>query len=369
MINNKTAFVTFFPVIPNNMGSSTVVNSRFKSWPNNKKLFQISHIKRINNKNIKTIFIKKETPISKIFKLPKLIFEIYKYIRHSKNKFILIEGASWIFYSFTTIFFLKLVTPDCKIIYISHSVESEIRKKYSNKLIYYLTKFLENLVFKISNYSTAVSIEEKNKILKLYNKNTKIYPNAININEKKIKKKITHLYIIYSGSYLYRPNKDAIDFLNEQIMPSMTKKFPKIKLVLTGGGYKKNFPWLINKGIVSKKNLYNLIYNASCMCVPLKFGSGTRIKIIEALTLGTIVISSSKGIEGIKLKKKNPPFIANNKNKIIQTLSKVFKNFDQLKKVSRKDKIFYKNTYSMENITYNFIKSNLDKYFNESKNS
>ena len=40
------------------------------------------------------------------------------------------------------------------------------------------------------------------------------------------------------------------------------------------------------------------------MCVPLKYGSGTRIKIIEALMLGTIVISSSKGIEGIKLNKK-----------------------------------------------------------------
>ena len=92
-------------------------------------------------------------------------------------------------------------------------------------------------------------------------------------------------------------------------MPSITKKFPKIKLVLTGGGYNKKFPWLINKGIVSKKNLYNLIFNAKCMCIPLKFGSGTRIKIIEALTLGTIVISSSKGIEGIKLNKKNPPFI------------------------------------------------------------
>ena len=37
----------------------------------------------------------------------------------------------------------------------------------------------------------------------------------------------------------------------------------------------------------------------------LKFGSGTRIKIIEALTLGTIVISSSKGIEvNLKLIKK-----------------------------------------------------------------
>ena len=164
MIKNKTAFVTFFPIVPNNMGSSTVVNSRFSSWPKEKKLFQISHIKKINNKNIKTIFIKKETPIKKILKLPSLIIEIFKYIRFSKNKIIIIEGASWIFYSFMTIFFLKLLLPDCKIIYISHSIESDIRKKYSNKFIYFLTKFLEKLVFKFSNYSTSVSIKEKNRI-------------------------------------------------------------------------------------------------------------------------------------------------------------------------------------------------------------
>ena len=41
----KTAFITFFPIKPNNMGSAAVVNSRFKSWPKNKKIFQISHIK------------------------------------------------------------------------------------------------------------------------------------------------------------------------------------------------------------------------------------------------------------------------------------------------------------------------------------
>tara|TARA_Y100001935_G_scaffold253109_1_gene258490 strand:- start:7371 stop:8480 length:1110 start_codon:yes stop_codon:yes gene_type:complete len=369
MIKTKTAFVTFFPIMPNNMGSSTVVNSRFSHWPKKKRLFQISHIKKINNKNITTIFIKKETPINKIFKLPELIFKIYKYVQHSKNKLVVIEGASWIFYSFTTIFILKLILSDCKTIYISHSVESEIRKKYSSKFIYHLTKFLENLVFKFSNYSTTVSIKERRKIFNLYKKKTKTLPNAVDIEEKKIQKKRKKFYIIYSGSYLYKPNKDAIDFLNQQIMPSIVKKFPKIKLVLTGGGYDKDYPWLINKGIVSKKRLYDLIYNAGCMCVPLKFGSGTRIKILEALTLGTIVISSTKGIEGIKLNKKNPPYIVNDKNKIIKTLIMVFKNFNRLKKKSYKNKIFYKNTYSMKNITYNFIKSTLNKYFNESKNS
>ena len=367
MVNNKTAFVTFFPIKPNNMGSSTVVNSRFKSWPNRKKIFQISHLKKINNKNIKTIFIKKENPVNKILSLPKLIFEVYRYMKSSKNKFVIIEGASWIFYSFFTIFFLKIIS-DCKIIYISHSIESEIRNKYSNKTIYLLTKFLENLVFKISDYSSAVSTKEKNKILKLYNKSPKLFPNAVIIDDKDVRKQKYQDYIIYSGSYYYKPNKDAIDYLNNYIMPDIIKKFPKLKLMITGGGYDKKFSWLINKGLVSKKKLYNLIYNSKCMCVPLRFGSGTRIKIIEALTLGAIVLSTSKGIEGIKLNKKNPPFIVNDRKKIVDTLTKILNNFNKIKKISNNERSYYKKTYSMKYITRDFIKFNLKKYFNEFNN-
>ena len=81
----NTAFVTFFPVTPDNMGSSTVVNSRFNNWPDKKKLFQMSHNKNINNKYLKTIFIRKESPINKILALPRLIKEIYKYLGKSKN--------------------------------------------------------------------------------------------------------------------------------------------------------------------------------------------------------------------------------------------------------------------------------------------
>ena len=62
MHQKKTAFVTFFPIIPNNMGSSEVVTSRFTNWPSKKKLFQISHSKDIKNKYIETISIKKEIP-------------------------------------------------------------------------------------------------------------------------------------------------------------------------------------------------------------------------------------------------------------------------------------------------------------------
>ena len=185
MKKNKTAFVTFFPIKPDTMGSSTVVNCRFNCWPYEKKIFQISHLNKTNNKRIETIFIKKETPINKIFKLPEVILKIKRYFSNSKKKLIIIEGASWIFYSFIIIFFFKFFQSKIKIIYISHSIESEIRKKYSNTLIYFLTKFLEKLVFKYSDLSTSVSLREKKKIKSLYNMNTILLPNGISLDKGK----------------------------------------------------------------------------------------------------------------------------------------------------------------------------------------
>jgi len=363
MLKLKTAFITFFPVIPDNMGSSAVINSRFKNWPFRKKLFQVSHVKKINNHSIKTIFINKEKPINKIIKLPTLIFEIFKFLKKSKNSLIIIEGASWIFYSFIVLFSFKLLLPHSKVVYISHSIESEIRKKYSNIIIYYLTKFLERLVFKYSFISTSVSRIEKDKIKKLYNHETILYPNAITLENQSKKGAIKEDYIIYCGSYKYRPNKNAIDYLNNKIMPTLLKKIPNLKLILTGGGFTKNLPWIINKEIVPKKDLYNLIYYSKCMCVPLKFGSGTRIKIIEALSIGAIVISTKKGIEGIELKNKNPPFIVNDTNLLLDTIYKVIKNNRNLRKKSMNDKSYYSKKYSMKNITEDFINNHIKNIY------
>ena len=365
MLKFKTAFVTFFPIIPDNMGSSTVINSRFKSWPFKKKIFQISHLQRINDNHTQTIFIDKESPINKILKLPQLIFSMYKFLKNSKNNLIIIEGASWIFYSFIVLISFKILLPNTKIIYISHSIESEIRKKYSNFVIFYLTKFLERLVFKYSTISTSVSNIEKYKIKNLYNHDPKLYPNAITLKNKITKQILKEDYIIYSGSYLYKPNKDAVDYLIKNIMPNLLKRFPNLKLVLTGGGFDKKITWVINMGIVKKKDLHNLIHFSKCMCVPLKFGSGTRIKIIEAMALGTIVISTKKGIEGIDLNNTEPPFIADDKKDIIKKIIYVIKENRILKRKSINDKSYYLKKFSMKTITNNFLKQNINTMFNE----
>jgi glycosyltransferase involved in cell wall biosynthesis len=44
--------------------------------------------------------------------------------------------------------------------------------------------------------------------------------------------------------------------------------------------------------------------------VPLREGSGTRLKVLEALALGTPVVSTSKGIEGLALEHERHVLVA-----------------------------------------------------------
>lgn len=220
----KFAIINFFPVVPTNMGSAEVVFSFFSCINQSKKIFQISHLKKINNKEIKTFFISRESSFLKIINIPLLIFYVVKYLRKSKKPVTIIEGPSWIGYSFLSIILLKIFLNKCLIIYHSHSIEYEIRKENSNFIIAYLTRYLEKIVYKICDIATSVSQIEKVRLKKLYGVDTLLVPNGISIKRLKIRKGVKLVkgkYIIYPGSYSYKPNKIAIDILIEKILPSL----------------------------------------------------------------------------------------------------------------------------------------------------
>lgn len=358
----RTAFICFFPVYPTNMGSAEVIRSLFINWPKEKKLFQISHLNKINIKNVSTLKIIFENSLLKILKIPYLMICVINYLRYSKKKIAIIEGPSWIGYSLFAILILKVLSPSTIIIYHSHSIEYEVRKINSSKIIVFFTKIFENLVFSLSNIKTSVSKIEQKKIKQLYNINTVLLYNGVSKKRLNYKKKnIKFDYIIYSGSYKYLPNKEAIDYLTDVFMPIVLKKFPNMKLILTGGGYNKKLKFVMNLGIIEKKKLLNLISNSIAMVAPLEKGTGTRIKIIEALLIGTPVISTHIGAEGIeKQKNKADNFYIIKKENFIRILYKVIKNRKGEKKFIKN----YEKKYAMENILKNFLKNkNVKRYF------
>jgi len=352
----KTAFLCFFPVFPTNMGSAEVIRSTSICWPGQKKIFQISHLNIKDNKNLKSIKILSEKPLYKLFVIPLAIIKIIKYLKNEKKKIVIIEGPSWIGYSFLSLLLIKILIPSAKVIYHSHSIEFEVRRMMSGKFISNISRIFEKFVFQNAHVATTVSEIEKRKIKSLYNVNCIIFENGVSkkilkFNKKKILKDD---YLIYSGSYKYLPNKIAIDYLVNYLMPKINIVYPDLKLVLTGGGYDKKKKFLLNLGVIKKSKLLNLLYNSKMMIVPLNKGTGTRIKIIEGLLIGAKILSTPKGIEGIKLIGKNNIFpIIAKRNKF----KKIIVNY--LKKNNHKEtKNKYLLKYLMENIVKNFLNNN-----------
>ena len=133
-------------------------------------------------------------------------------------------------------------------------------------------------------------------------------------------------------------------------MPKVIEKNNHIKLVLTGGpNVYEDKSFVVNLGVVPKSTLINLYKTCICLPVPIFEAYGSRIKIIEALIIGSVVLSTSKGIEGLDYNKKSHAPIVTN---IISEFSKIIIQISKSKKFKKdalKDRKHYLNNYGMEN--------------------
>ena len=84
----KSAIVTFFDSYPPRSGSGRVCCDFHKSWPGEKKLFQLS-TKKVRESSIETILIKKNNPFYKILNLVFLIKNIRKYLDDKKISLVI----------------------------------------------------------------------------------------------------------------------------------------------------------------------------------------------------------------------------------------------------------------------------------------
>lgn len=111
--------------------------------------------------------------------------------------------------------------------------------------------------------------------------------------------------LIYTGALTYGANLDAMRYFVQDILPLVRAAVPQARLTITGRADQV----AINELSVDNAVLFTGYIPdvrpkiaASQVCiVPLRVGGGTRLKILEAMALGTPVVATSKGVEGLDL--------------------------------------------------------------------
>jgi glycosyltransferase involved in cell wall biosynthesis len=109
--------------------------------------------------------------------------------------------------------------------------------------------------------------------------------------------------LIFNGALTYSANHDAMRFFLSEIYPRIRREEPGVSLTITGSTAGVNLSVLSLDGSVHFSgyvaDVRPLVAGASVCVVPLRQGGGTRLKVLEAMALGTPVVATAKGAEGL----------------------------------------------------------------------
>lgn len=199
-----------------------------------------------------------------------------------------------------------------------HNIEAQITLRYAENAKGGLKrKFLlwqwqkmevyERSLWRNFNLVTVVSQVDMDTLLaKEPNANVVEIPNGVdtefftNHNEKEE----AHT-LLFTGSMDWLPNEDAVLYFCEYMWLPIRAKFPDAQLYIVGRNPGPKIraltviPGIVVTGTVSDVRPY--LELSSVFIVPLRIGGGSRLKILEALSMKKKVVSTTIGCEGLEV--------------------------------------------------------------------
>jgi glycosyltransferase involved in cell wall biosynthesis len=110
--------------------------------------------------------------------------------------------------------------------------------------------------------------------------------------------------LVFIGMMAYVPNYDGMVFFLDEIFPLIKRKIPHVKLYIVGNRppsqlLRRASSDVIITGFV--EDVRKFISRAAVYIVPLRMGSGTRLKILEAMAMQKAIVTTPIGCEGIEV--------------------------------------------------------------------
>lgn len=209
---------------------------------------------------------------------------------------------------------------------------------------------------------TVVSTVEKTILERILPANQPIHiiPNCVDIERYNFNSRQSEPdTLIFTGSLAYNANYDAVHFFLRDILPHVKQAVPGVKFSITGKTGGRHIPSKLKPDHVNIVGFVDdvkpLIANSCASVVPLIEGGGTRLKILEALALGTPVISTSKGAEGLELQRECHILIADTPQDFTAATIQLLSNPGLRDRLSKNGRRFVQENYDWKVVMPKFL--------------
>lgn len=151
------------------------------------------------------------------------------------------------------------------------------------------------------------------------------------------------LSLSFIGSLDWMPNSEAVRWFLTNVWPELSSKFPQLQFHYAGRNAPDDLKYPDSDSVVYHGDVSDakeFIRNYPVLIVPIFAGSGIRVKILEAMALGRVVISSSIGLEGIDAKHMKEVIIANSVQDYISSIEYCLNHYEHARKIGEKAQKF-----------------------------
>jgi polysaccharide biosynthesis protein PslH len=135
--------------------------------------------------------------------------------------------------------------------------------------------------------------------------------------------------LLFCGAMDYNPNIDALRWYFDQMHEPLRKRVPNLQLLVVGKDpvpevleYATRPGVTVTGGVPDVRPYYR---RAWLQIVPLRIGGGTRLKIVESMAMGTPVISTTIGAQGLDLCHENEILLADRAEDFIGEAARALK--------------------------------------------
>ena len=158
--------------------------------------------------------------------------------------------------------------------------------------------------FQVCTVVSPVELDYVTEMVSASNGRVEVMPNGVDCQHNRLGlAQAVPKTLVFNGALTYSANYDAMQYFLTEIYPLIQKQVPDLTLTITGSTTGVNLAGLRLDESVHLSGYVDdvrpLVASAWACVVPIRLGGGTRLKILEAMALGTPVVATSKGAEGL----------------------------------------------------------------------
>lgn len=152
-------------------------------------------------------------------------------------------------------------------------------------------------------------------------------------------KPLADLSLVFAGKMDYRPNIDAAEWLCREILPRVQTEIPLTHLFIVGQkptprvAALRKLPGVDVTGWVPDTRPF--VADAAVYVAPLRMGSGTRLKVLEAMAMGKAIVSTTRGVEGIDLQDGRHVVIADSADDLARQTASLLRDPERRRELGR----------------------------------